>query len=173
MIRSNQGWGLPGYAVTGTAAWADGAMKFVPLFLPSGTYDRLGVEVTVVGTAGALYRMGIYADTGDVFPGALVVDGGTVDVTPSTGVKQVTINTTIAAGLYWLAAVSQGGAATPATVRYASPLSDGSIGNVTISAFTFPLRGLSLAGVTGALPGTGATAVNEGTPTITAIRRSA
>jgi hypothetical protein len=75
----------------------------VPLLAPrGGTLDRLAFEVTTLGSGG-FSRQGIYAATSDndLWPGALVVDGGEVSVN-TTGVKEVTINTTLEPDvLYW------------------------------------------------------------------------
>ncbi len=65
--------------------------------------DRLAVNV-VSGVAGAA-RLGIYNDGTNLYPGALLDDAGTIDVT-STGVKTVTVAYTLTIGLYWLAIVS-------------------------------------------------------------------
>jgi len=57
------------------------------------TIDRLCVEVTTFGTAGATGRIGIYNVSGGV-PTSLIVDAGTFAV-DSNGVKEVTLSPTI------------------------------------------------------------------------------
>ncbi len=63
------------------------------------TIDRLAVDVTTLQAA-SLNRLGLYASTADGLPGALLVDGGTVD-TSTTGLKEVTVDVAVNPGLYW------------------------------------------------------------------------
>jgi hypothetical protein len=71
------------------------------------TWDRIGFEQTTVGAAGALIRLGIYADDGLGAPGALTLDAGTVAADSGTGIKTITISQQLTPGVYWLAAVCQ------------------------------------------------------------------
>lgn len=76
-----------------------------PLLVPRDTtMDRIGLYINV-GAATSLWRIGIYADNGSQYPGALVYDGGTVD-SAAAGYKEVTIGSPVAlsTGLYWAAA---------------------------------------------------------------------
>jgi len=73
------------------------------------TLDRIAINVTTVA-AGATARLGIYADAGTTYPGSLVLDAGTVDVS-TTGMKTITISQQLTPGLYWLV-VWSGGAPT-------------------------------------------------------------
>lgn len=66
------------------------------------TIDEIVCEVTVAGTAGSVIRMGIYSDNGNVFPGALLIDAGTV-AGDTVAVKTIVINQVMQPGLYWLA----------------------------------------------------------------------
>lgn len=69
--------------------------------------DKLGLSVTTA-VAASTVRMGIYADAGNGYPGALILDGGTVD-SSTTGAKTLSITrTTLPPGTYWLAYVLQG-----------------------------------------------------------------
>lgn len=68
------------------------------------TADRIAVEVSTGGAAGALLRLGIYNDNGAGLPGTLKLDAGTVDST-TTGLKTITISHALARGLYWLAVI--------------------------------------------------------------------
>lgn len=75
----------------------------VAFFVPvSQSFDRICcyVSQTAVGNA----RIGIYADDGTVYPGALILDAGTVSLA-TTGSKEIVIDETLAAGLYWLVIV--------------------------------------------------------------------
>jgi hypothetical protein len=71
-----------------------------------GTLDRIAVNVTT-GVAGAM-RLGLYlaSSESNIYPGALALDAGTVDVT-STGVKPITINQPLIGGAtYWAVCIS-------------------------------------------------------------------
>lgn len=88
----------------GTMAPTNEEIMAVP-FIASrgGTLDRLGFNVTSVGVAGSALRIGIYDTTSDtnLYPNALVVDGGEV-ATDAGSTKTVTISVTLTAGkLYW------------------------------------------------------------------------
>lgn len=95
---------------------ADGVLRLVPFFAPGGvSYDRIGINVTIAGSAGALYRLGIYAADANDWPDGLITDAGTTDVT-TTGVKFTSISWTPNPGLYYLAAANQGAPVTRPTV---------------------------------------------------------
>ncbi len=126
--------------------------------LPVGTsraFDRISVQVTTAGGAGALVRLGIYTDLNG-WPDALLLDAGTIDAS-TTGQKDLVINQTLS-GLVWLGAVQQAST----TVQVAifadnGPLSD-RVGQLTPTIGSSAL-GYQLANVTGALP------ASFGTPT--------
>lgn len=80
------------------------------------TIDRIGAEVTVAGSAGAVLRLGIYNDNGNGYPNKLVLDAGTIDAT-IVGPQEITINTVLPAGLYWIGAAVQGNPTTVPTLR--------------------------------------------------------
>jgi hypothetical protein len=110
-------------AVTTAAAVMTEAQEMAVLVVPmrTCTVDRIAVYVTVVGTTGAVVRLGIRAfDLTTYLPGALILDAGTVDAVASTGTKQITINQVLQAGVpYVLTATCQGGATTrPTLVNY-------------------------------------------------------
>ena len=65
------------------------------------TLDRIGLEVGTIGSIGAVARLGIYADNGNMYPGALVLDAGTVPV-DAVAVSTITISQVLPPGLYWL-----------------------------------------------------------------------
>lgn len=113
LFRSSTGnYLFPGGSTT-TLAATDAQMRTAPLLIVEAiTIDRITCEVTVLAALSA-FRMGIYSDsaTRPGYPGALVLDAGTVDTT-TTGVKEITISQALSPGLYWLAGVAQGGAPT-------------------------------------------------------------
>lgn len=89
------------------------AMPF--LATSTGTFDRIGTQVTTLGGTGAVLRFGIYADANGC-PGNLVLDGSTA-VSTSTGWKEVTVSQSLTAGTwYWLSVVGQGAPTPQATI---------------------------------------------------------
>jgi hypothetical protein len=89
---------------THNSALTIGTLYAVPFWVSqTTTVDRIGVwsvEVTSTGFG----RFGIYANATDRdYPGALVVDAGTVDMKTSVGEKSKIINVTLTPGLWWLA----------------------------------------------------------------------
>lgn len=79
----------------------------IPIIISKPTkVDRIAVDVTtacsgVCIAAGANVRLGIYRDTGNVYPGSLIVDTGTVAI-GVLGLAEIVINQTLSTGLYWL-----------------------------------------------------------------------
>ena len=113
-----------------TVATTTGFLLATPFVLSSAkTMDEIVVNVTVAGTAGSVIRVGIYSDNGNCFPGALLLDAGTV-TGDTVAVKTITINQVMPAGLYWLvyehnsaasitvSALSATGGSTPSVMGY-------------------------------------------------------
>lgn len=74
-------------------------------FLLSGTHQFIRIGLYVGTLSAGNCRLGIYANQdGDVYPGALVLDAGAVDV-GSIGLKEIVISQELGPGLYWLALV--------------------------------------------------------------------
>ena len=67
------------------------------------TIDRLAVGVTTGGAG--LARLGIYNNGTNLYPGTLLLDAGTVDISAVATVA-VTINQALGRGIYWLALVA-------------------------------------------------------------------
>lgn len=80
-----------------------------PVFVPNDvTVDRIGVYVTATAAGNA--RLGIYAMGTDGWPGALILDAGTV-ATNTGGAKEITISQALSGGTwYYLAMVANAGA---------------------------------------------------------------
>ena len=147
-MRAGVLFGIPQGDTPGTSTPSLNSLAASPMELPAVTLDRIGIEVTTGGGAGAVVRLGIYSDTNGV-PDALVLDAGTVDST-GTGIKTITISQALSAGVYWLATVSQVATSVVRTVN-------GGPGRIAIAdnAFsgTFSLNGYSAsAAASGALP---------------------
>lgn len=133
---------------SGTTATVNNELLAIGLpVLTSTTFDRIGCEVTTAAASSTI-RLGIYADNGGK-PGALIVDGGTVD-SSSISVKEVVINQTLAAGTYWLAFCAQGGTPT-VRGRSASGVTLGTFGAQT-NASDASAGSFKQSGVSGALP---------------------
>lgn len=102
---------LTGGTVTTQGAASANSLRAFPFYIPkTAAFDRIAIRITTAGTgATPRVRIGVYEDKGDgsVYPGALVLDAGEVDVS-STGLKEITITLTLKGGkLYWLAFVGQ------------------------------------------------------------------
>jgi hypothetical protein len=154
-------WYLPhGLAtISNTGTMTQSALGFTPLYIAKSTsINKLGLYVATLAASSTI-RLGVFANStasNSAYPGTLVVDAGSVDST-TTGSKVITLGTaiTLNPGLYWLAAVAQGGApvvyVTVSTITYPhSPMG-------SASAILGPGSGNNTwtsAGVTGALPGT-------------------
>lgn len=82
-----------------------GLLYAIPFHVPGiFTADRISINVTVAGAG--LARLGIYVDDGDSYPGPLVLDAGTVDVS-AIGIKEIVINQPLYENLYWLSVLAQ------------------------------------------------------------------
>lgn len=85
--------------------------------------SALAGEITTVGEAGSKLRLGIWADTGAHYPGALVVDAGQIAGDSAT-VQQLTVSVTLTPGVYWLGAAVQTVTTTQPTVRILNAVTD-------------------------------------------------
>jgi hypothetical protein len=78
--------------------------------------NALGIRIGTSGTgsAGAVYRLGVYDSTSEGLPGARLLDAGTVDVTQPAGtVLTITgLSLSLDAGEYWIGGALQGDPAT-------------------------------------------------------------
>ena len=143
-----------------TGSGATGTLRAFPFVSPrGGTLDRLAIAVTTGAGAGGVARWGIYTATSttNVYPSALVVDAGEVDVT-SIGVKSQTISVALSSStLYWFVYI---GGVSAATIRflnangcwpflgYSNAFDSAGVANLN------PGVGLTVAQAYGALPGT-------------------
>ncbi|MGI5245428.1 right-handed parallel beta-helix repeat-containing protein [Dactylosporangium sp. CA-139066] len=138
-----------------TIAMAQSVEYAVPVYISQpGVITKLGCEVTAVGAAGTVVRLGVRANTGGL-PGAplgeVTVAG---DATSPNGVEGTVSIAIPRPGLYWFTAVSQGGAATvrsctgPTGMASGSPSLTGAVGATPNGGY------LTANSVTGALPAT-------------------
>ena len=106
--RTSGAWytlgGITNNAATSTPN-AAGMLVAHPVWLPAGSYDRVGVVTSAAGTA--TWRLGLYpSDPTAVTPDGLapVASLGTIDMSATPGVLTATITLTVpTAGLYWAA----------------------------------------------------------------------
>jgi hypothetical protein len=80
---------------------------FLPLVVPSQTtFDRIAIRTSGTFSGSGVARLGIYNDTNGQ-PSTVVLNAGTVAPVAAGAGYEITINQTLAAGIYWLAFVSQ------------------------------------------------------------------
>lgn len=87
------------------AASIVGRTCYTPIYLPNCTLDRIAVR-TQTFTGQYTTRLGIYNNT-DGKPSTVLLDAGTVLANAGNSDFTITINQTITAGWYWLAANTQ------------------------------------------------------------------
>ena len=107
--RSGNYYSTPFTVASASAGLSADYLRMTPItFVRPVTLDRIGVNIMVVGTAGAVFRMGIYASDGTgAVPGSLILDAGTVIADVGTGFKEITISQALDAGNYWIGGVTQ------------------------------------------------------------------
>lgn len=143
----------------------NGTLRLAPWLVERAiTIDRLGAEITTIGEAGSKLRLGIYADDGSGYPGALLLDAGQIAADSSTVPQELTCSLTLQPGLYWLGAAVQSAAATQPTVRtvangWTPPIPVGTTSIPGANVFYLAYQQTS---VTGALPATFSSTVSVG-----------
>jgi hypothetical protein len=115
----------PATILTGTRLGIQARLTVSPLYVPiRGKISGICCHVTNVGTAGAVLRVGLYADNGNGSAEKLLFDFGeppfsTLIDTTNIGFQAfnlpAAVRPTIPAGLYWIAVCPQGAPATQAT----------------------------------------------------------
>ena len=99
-----------------TTSFTKSRLYLHPLFIQESIIiDRVGVEVTAA-TSSTTWRIGIYNADSNGVPTTVVLDAGTVD-TSSTGLKVITVNQTLSAGVYYVGGVFQGAGSSSPTMR--------------------------------------------------------
>lgn len=131
---------------------ANGVADYVPFIVTkTQAFNGIAVLVTTAGSAGSVVRLGVYNDDGKANPGTLAFDAGTV-ATTATGLAEIAITQTLAVGLYWLTAASQGAAATQPIIEAAQTGASGLVGYIGTPTAGVSLSGYTITGITGALP---------------------
>jgi hypothetical protein len=96
----------------GTVTPTNQRTYFLPIFLPTGTLNRISCATTGTFSGTATVRLGIYNADANNLPSTVLLDAGTVNCTSSTTVYNITISQAITEGFYWLAFNSQTNAST-------------------------------------------------------------
>jgi hypothetical protein len=111
LYAAKSGLFLPAGYGAGTGAYTQNEAHAVPFSLgQSMSFDRACVTITAGAGAGGVMRLGVYNDSaGPGYPGGLIADWGTIDIT-GTGTLTLVISWAPTAGLYWVVGVSQGNA---------------------------------------------------------------
>jgi len=125
LVKSSGYLMTPATILTGTRLGIQGRLYVSPLYVPKAAKIRsVSCNVTVVGTAGAVLRVGLYADNGNGSAEKLLFDFGEppfnslIDTTLigfNPSVIAALNRPTIGPGLYWIASAPQGAPATQAT----------------------------------------------------------
>lgn len=149
---------------------------YFPVYLPTGTADRLVIRTATGWTGTATARLGIYNNTNGL-PTTVKVDAGTVSVTSSSTVYSITISTAITAGWYWLACnVTDGGGTNSYTsfdTSTGSTIVNGFVSSITSSSPNSKLPVLYYqTGVTGAFATAGTLLSLDGFSPVTMVRVS-
>lgn len=106
----------PGACVVATVGGAyvtttinSGNLRAVPLVISSSvSIVGIGTEIATV-TAGGVVRVGIYTDSvSGAYPGALILDAGTVSAGAAAAVESVISSLALTPGVYWLATMPEG-----------------------------------------------------------------
>jgi hypothetical protein len=87
--------------------------SFSPFYVPvSTTFDRIAIRTESTFSGSAVVRLGIYNNDSNDRPSTVLLDAGTVAPAAASTNYEITINQTLSAGWYWLAANSQTAATT-------------------------------------------------------------
>lgn len=107
--------------VAGTnGALGNATLRVVPWVITRPiAIDRIGAEVTTIGEAGSKFRIGVFADTGSNYPGAVLLDAGQIAGDSAT-VQDLTVSLGLAPGLYWVGGAVQSAPTTQPTMRVTS-----------------------------------------------------
>jgi hypothetical protein len=142
---------VPAASLTTSATLGVGTLRLAPFDVPRAvTLTRIGAEITSAGDVGSKFRLGIYADDGTGYPGALTLDAGTIDGNSAT-VQEITINQLLAAGRYWVGGVVQGVTVTQPTLRTVS-IATIDAGSASLFTAAQTVYGFAQGSVTVALP---------------------
>jgi len=161
---------MPASSYSATARPPADQLWLTPIYLRAGTLNRIGINVTTAGGAGAVARMGVYADS-DGAPGALLLD--TTVTATATAYTEATISLAVGDGAYWLGLVIQGSPSPAPIVTCANTYPSFQIATTTAAWCFTGVTAIARArsSVTGALPDPAGTSGATGqTVPIVAVR---
>lgn len=93
---------IVGYNTLSAGNFSGNILKGFPIIISDNqSWDRIGLEVTIAGSAGSVIRLGLY-NSSNCIPTNLIEDYGTVPG-DSLGVKTIEISQTLSPGLYFIA----------------------------------------------------------------------
>lgn len=140
--------------VSDSAAITPDLLTMQPVLIPRRVQiDRIAMRVMTIQPGGAA-RVGLYATNPETHqPGALVVDGGELDLSDFSGDRWRTINLALKPGLYWTACVMKSASVMPMVRRVGGALYGHlAAQNLTEVGASAAYRYLSAAQIYGALP---------------------
>lgn len=109
-LAAGRFYGLPTGATPGTLLTVTGTLYAYPYYVPNGaTIKTIGIDTTTGQTGGGAF-IGLYADNGAGYPGALVPTSNNTSAliaTSGAAIQNYTPATpiTLASGWYWLAVI--------------------------------------------------------------------
>jgi hypothetical protein len=85
------------------STYSSNITRYTPILIPTTTtYDRIAIRTASTFSGTASGRLGIFNNLNGK-PDTVLLDAGTVSLTASATIYQITINQTLTAGFYWLA----------------------------------------------------------------------
>lgn len=157
-------YGVPTSSTQAAVITVTATLYAYPIYIPNQVAISTFNVSTTTGQTGAAAHVGIYADNGAGYPGALVYDTGAFNLATSSNAINTNTPTTPVAlnpGLYWVATIFTATGTFPSvagsTAIYGSALnallgSDTAAHSLAVSGGA--ATGISVAGTYGALPST-------------------
>jgi hypothetical protein len=106
-MAASRFYGNPAGNTPTTLLTVTGTLYAYPFYIAAPTLVKTVAFDVTTGQTGGGARIGLYADNGSGYPGALVsgTDGGALIATSGAAVQTNTINVTLQAGWYWCASI--------------------------------------------------------------------
>lgn len=139
---------------------------YVPIYVPSATFDRISIGSGTAHSGSIPTRLGIYANSSANKPSTLILDAGTVTVTAAGTNYEITINQTLTNGWYWLAINGQSATGTMSinSITSGKILQSSLLFNAIAGAISY--FGYVQTGVTGAFANAGTLSITNRTPLV-------
>lgn len=159
-------------AMGGTTVKTADTLEYAPFMLGRrGVIDRIGLQVSAA-VAASNVRLGIYACTATLKPGALMVDSGLI-ATATTGFKEANVNLQLEAGVPYWYAIAYSAAITVNNVN-SSGFNESWFGQDPTNVIGTPQVGAQLNRAFAALPDPGSDPTTPGgSPALVCVRFSA